>query len=296
MFADAYELASKFAQPLVVSARLQDGTVQSSVGTFVILNRDGWVLTAAHLVEVLRAHQQHSKRIAEYEQRQAALEAAQSKNEAEARRLRELSQVTKPNPKWITNCALWWGRDGITHSEIVGFPAADLAAVRLEPFEPDQVEAYPVMKDPSKLRFGTSLCRLGFPFHSVATSFDETTGGFTIDSSAIPFPRFPIEGIYTRNVILRKADDTELGVKFLETSSPGLRGQSGGPVFDTEGTVWAIQAKTKHLDLGFKPTIETEDGKQIEESQFLSVGWGVHPDTITAFLRDNDIAFQLSDY
>lgn len=296
MFADAYELASKFTHPLVVSVRRHGGTVQSSIGTFIVLNRDGWVLTAAHLIAVIATHKTHSEQIAEYEERQATIEMAQPSDRADARRLRELSRTVQPNPEWITNYSLWWGRDGVSQARVIVFPPADLAAARLEPFQPDQIQAYPVLKDPSNLRCGTSLCRLGFPFHSIATTFNEETEDFHLDSSALPAPRFPIEGIYTRNVLAGKPADDLPEVKFLETSSPGLRGQSGGPIFDSKGTVWALQTQTKHLALGFSPKVETQDGGKVEENQFLNVGWGVHPESLIAFLRDNDIAFEISDY
>ena len=39
-----------------------------------------------------------------------------------------------------------------------------------------------------------------------------------------------------------------------------------------------------------------KNGKEIEENQFLNVGWGVHIELIVAFLRDNDVKFHLSDY
>lgn len=38
---------------------------------------------------------------------------------------------------------------------------------------------------------------------------------------------------------------------FIETSTPRLRGQSGGPIFDVNGAIWAIQSQTHHLKLGF---------------------------------------------
>jgi hypothetical protein len=44
--------------------------------------------------------------------------------------------------------------------------------------------------------------------------------------------------------------------KFVEMSSPGLRGQSGGPRFDVNGMVWGLQSRTQHLALGFSPQVE----------------------------------------
>jgi hypothetical protein len=153
-----------------------------------------------------------------------------------------------------------------------------------------------VIKDPSKgLNPGTNLCKLGYPFHQIKASFDEEKNQFKFDPGVLPLPRFPIEGIFTRNVLIGKSGDGKYEIKLLETSSPGLRGQSGGSIFDTNGTVWAIQSRTGHLPLGFSPKVK-KGGREIEENQFLNVGLGVHPELIVAFLADNGIKFKLSDY
>lgn len=111
---------------------------------------------------------------------------------------------------------------------------ADLAIGRLDPFDPDSVPVFPVFKNPFSLRPGTSLCRLGFPFHEIAATFDEARQRFALAPDALPIPRFPIEGIFTREQIGVHLNG--INVKFVETSSPGLGGQSGGPIFDVNGT------------------------------------------------------------
>ena len=123
--------------------------------------------------------------------------------------------------------------------------------------------------------------------------FDEATGNFRLEQGTFPIPYFPIEGIFTRNIYGGKSKDGKYDITFLETSSPGLRGQSGGPIFDTKGTIWAIQSKTNHLPLGFAPKI-TKNGKEVEENQFLNVGLGVHPLTLITFLKDNVVDFKIS--
>jgi hypothetical protein len=83
----------------------------------------------------------------------------------------------------------------------------------------------------------------------------------------------------------------------LETSSPGLKGQSGGPIVDTRGVVWGIQSKTANLSLGFDPTVPSEDGKKQgsrKEHQFLNVGWAAHPETIVGLLKEKGVSHTLS--
>lgn len=293
MFAKAYALASQFTQPLIVSARLYSGEVKCIHGAFVVLNEDGWIVTAAHLWQSFFLHQKHVKEIQQYE---AAVRAIQSDSALSTphknKRLRQL----KANPEWITDHSFWWGRDRLGVKDSVGRSDLDLAVARLEPFEPAMIKAYPTIKDPSKnMHPGTSLCRLGYPFHQIEATYDEKRKAFRLAPDAVPLPLFPIEGIYTRNSTGGKSQDGKYELKLLETSSPGLRGQSGGPIFDVNGTVWAIQSRTNHFPLGFSPKIK-RGKREIEEHQFLSVGLGVHPEVVLAFLKDNNIHFELSDY
>ena len=59
--------------------------------------------------------------------------------------------------------------------------------------------------------------------------------------------------------------------------------------------MWGIQSRTHHLELGFSPKV-VRNGKEIEENQFLNVGWGIHAELLMQFLTDNEIQFQMSDY
>ena len=114
------------------------------------------------------------------------------------------------------------------------------------------------------------------------------------DPSIFPIPRFPIEGIFTRNINAGKSADKKFDIQYIETSSPGLRGQSGGPIFDVEGKIWAIQSQTRHLPLGFTPKIR-KGNQEIEENQFLNVGWGVHIKTILRFLDEHGVKYRKSE-
>jgi hypothetical protein len=173
----------------------------------------------------------------------------------------------------------------------------DLAFARLDPFDPASVTGYPVFKNPSKdFVQGTSLCKLGFPFHSFQPTYDEAKSTFLLPKEALPMPRFPIEGIFTRQVEVEVPDLPEqlpFPIRYVETSTPGLRGQSGGPTFDVQGRLWALQAKTQHYPLGFDPQIP--GGKKNErEHQFLNVGLGVHAETIIGILNLHKIDYEVS--
>jgi hypothetical protein len=272
MFSRAYEIASQFTLPVITSLRYFDGTVDCLLASLTVLNTEGWALTAAHIFDPFFAYQQHQQELQEFYQG---------------------GQTGAPNPAWITHCSYWWGEDGVRDSEFRLLPEGDLAVVRLEPFYPDAISHYPLIKNPASMRAATSLCKLGFPFHQISASFDERTDNFQLAPDALPVPRFPIEGIFTRVIGQGWSGDGRYEIKFIETSTPGLRGQSGGPVFDVDGAVWGIQSQTCHLPLGFSPTV-LRDGREVEENQFLNVGWVIHPELLIAFLTDQNIAFAVS--
>jgi hypothetical protein len=293
MFAKAYALARCFTNPVIISMRFYDRSVECTGGAFVVLNDEGWIITAAHIWESFLAFQKHTRELKAYKQQLEAIE--QDQRLTTKQKNKKLRQI-KPNSRWITNHSFWWGWDGVTIKDVKALPPGDILIGRLEPFDQTMVRTYPIIKDPSKgLNIGTSLCKLGYPFHRLEASFDETKDMFVLAPGVVPLPLFPIEGIYTRNAISGRSKDKKYEIKFLETSSPGLRGQSGGPIFDTNGTVWAIQSRTHHFPLGFSPRVK-KNGKEVEENQFLSVGLGVHPELIVAFLKDNGISFKLSEY
>jgi len=191
------------------------------------------------------------------------------------------SEVVAGGGKLIRNCSYWFGSDGWAISEWEVLPEADLAVGRIDGFAAEQIAGYPEFRI-GGLRPGVSLCRLGFPFHTVAASYDEATDRFRLAPETLPIPRFPNEGILTR---LQVAADSQapFPVTFIETSSPGLRGQSGGPIFDTEGHVWGIQSHTAHISLGFDPVLEIE-GRRVTEHQFMNVGVAASSETVVAFL------------
>ena len=68
MFKQGYEIASKFTQPLIVAYRFFNNSVESGLGTFIILNDEGWIMTAAHNLDVFFAFDQHRKEMMDYQQ------------------------------------------------------------------------------------------------------------------------------------------------------------------------------------------------------------------------------------
>ncbi len=289
MFASAVRTAQEFTRPVIMSMRGIDQKCKSAIGAFVVVNDEGWIITAAHIIGILHNLQDSRTKAIEREAKEEAIEKNRNLNaKARRRAIRKLDQLY--GKEGILNHSAWWGWDGVTLKDVTTLNGGDVAIGRLEPFDAKDVNTYPHFVEPNDdLQIGTSLCRLGFPFHEIEPKWDAQSGNFELPPEALPIPFFPIEGIFTRQLLVGK-HKTGYRIGFLETSSPGLRGQSGGPIIDRSGTVWAIQSQTKHLDLGFKAV--TQEKPQKEEFQFLNVGWGTHPQTITGMFKDLKIQYQ----
>ena len=288
MFSQALQSIEAYTMPVVITDVLLDKSLRSGCGTFIVLNKDGWILTAAHIVQQLGLRQQHQQLIAQYEARRVEILNDQTlRRKIRENQLRSL----RPDPHWITDEGVLWGWPQCQIQSFVVKPFCDLAAGKLEPFDSTWVKSYPVFKNPAEpMLIGTSLCRLGYPLYTINATFEN--GVFGLAPGVLPIPRFPNDGIFTRNVNMVSPDKSQTA-RFLETSTPGLRGQSGGPIFDTRGHVWALQSLTQSLPLGFAPEVKDGD-KKIVEHQFMHVGWGVHVAEIIEFLSAAKIEFSLS--
>jgi hypothetical protein len=173
-------------------------------------------------------------------------------------------------------------------------PSIDIALIKFSNFTKLGASEFPLFAaNGADLRQGRFLCRLGFPFPEFSN--------FEYDSSAdqvrwtttgrLDTPRFPIEGMVTRHI---SAGTDVVG---FEMSTPGLRGQSGGPVFDADGRIWGMQSSTRHLDLDFDVDMDVlRNGQQrrVKDSAFLHVGNCIHVDVLKHFMRGNGVAFNES--
>jgi hypothetical protein len=287
MFRRALDVISHFTLPVIISKRLFSGKVEAGCGTFIIINAEGWIITAAHILADMLISKEHAR---EYKQYKEEVSRIDSDTKFNAKQKKKHIGRLKFNNNWIINQSYWWGRDGVSAKEWQIDKFADLAISKLEPFDGSSINNYPKFRNPSDpIQPGTSLCRLGFPFHNIQASFDESSNSFRLADGTLPMPRFPLDGIHTRYAIFRDSN-TNRDVKFIETSSPGLRGQSGGPVFDIDGRICGLQSRTIHLPLGFSPKIRINE-KEVQENQFINVGIATDITEILKFFKDKGVSF-----
>jgi hypothetical protein len=132
--------------------------------------------------------------------------------------------------------------DGPLDLAVTLHPALDIALLKFSNFAALGCKVFPVFgKDGGDVKQGKFLCRLGFPFPEFTNfAYDAATDAIDWnDQGRKDTPRFPIEGMVTRH------SGPAIGViTGFELSTPGLRGQSGGPAFDVEGRVWGMQSET----------------------------------------------------
>ena len=172
-------------------------------------------------------------------------------------------------------------------------PTLDLAIIKFEGIKFIR-KNYPVFS--SKLPdIGQSVCKLGYAFSNVDLfEYNEQKEAIIIKNNGyMELPLFPIDGIVTRHLNV-DIDNNKYPNVMFETSSPGLRGQSGGPIFSPEGVIFGIQSMTSHVDLNFDINTEVKRGntlKNVTSTPFMNLGIGVSSLEIISFLEANNIEF-----
>ena len=287
----AVSIAAGFTRPMVISWRTAKGECGSTIGAYVVVNRGGWILTAGHLLDIVRQHQDSARRYEGY--RGNVVEFHRDIAADKRYRAKGVRTFHQPAASSVRNHSVWWGTDGVRLIEARIMPAADLALGRLEPFDAAAVARYPVFKDPARGHApGRSLCKLGFPLHRIEPVYDEKAATFTLPEGSVPLPMLPLEGMFTR-VVNTRAPGSVAGdpTPFIETSSPSLIGQMGGPVFDADAVVWGIQSHTVHHALGFRPPVPGGAAGKVEH-QFLNTGLAVHARTVRGLLDAEGIEYE----
>lgn len=299
MFAKAIKLATEYTRPVIISARFSDNSVKSAVGSFVILNEEGWIITAGHLFRAYTEYMKYMNESVEYKKNIQYIK--NDKTLLHQQKKRKINNLKKNfyNQVKVIDYGFLWGDPCLWDDEymidvdsIVVNNDIDLAIAKIIDFKAGQINNYPKIIDPSKADIGTFLCKFGYPFNEAKSTWDKKNGRFQLDPDPYPFRPYPLEGMYTGDVDKGMSADTKYQKLFLETSSPGIMGHSGAPTFDTDGIIWAIHTNTEPLQLGF--AIKHEQGNILtSEHQLINVGLGVHPEVIIQFLNDNKITFYI---
>lgn len=295
MFEKAIEKTLQFTKPLHTISRTYAGLVMPGTSTLFFVNDNGVAVTCRHVVDLIPAADKLNQGFSKFKEERNKL----TKDNKYKRNLNGLEIKYKYNNETTVqlknnfiNCF-----DKIEQIVYHIHPTLDLAILEFKGFTKILYTAHAAfIKDSKNIKQGKYLCRLGFPFPEfnnfkhdpVKDDIEWTNEGVTGS------PSFPMDGIITRFV-----GDTSGKISGIEMSTPGLRGQSGGPLFDVNGTVYGMQFATNHLHLGFdmKEKEIISDGKKSKVSNypFLHVGRCIHVDEIKAFLTEHKIDFSEAD-
>jgi hypothetical protein len=296
MFESAIEEVLKFTRPLHCIARSYNGLISPGSGTFFFVNGSGVAVTCKHIAELIPGAESINQTFMKFKIERDKL----PKDNKYGRHLRGLElkyrydkETTIQLKNNFLNCF-----DKIEQIVCHGHPTLDLSIVEFKGFNKILYSSHATfLKDSTAIKQGKYLCRTGFPFpefnnfkHNPATDDIEWTNSGIVNS-----PSFPIDGIVTRFI----ADPGVQQITGIEMSTPGLKGQSGGPLFDVDGIVYGMQYATNHLHLGFdinnKEVVTDGKKNKVSNYPFLHVGACIHVDQIKNFLGQHKIEFSVSE-
>ncbi|EAZ81155.1 S1 family peptidase [Algoriphagus machipongonensis] len=285
MFASAIQEVANFTRAIhSISRSFEANQVQRGSATLFFVNQEGYALTCKHVAQWLSQADKINKVYLQYlkgnhegkQTKQLAYQLGLSKEKTAEMR------VT------FVDCV-----DQIKNLKIHAHPEYDLALIKFEGFTKKMFTSTPrFLGDNNSIQPGEMLCRLGFPFPEFSNfqlNLEKNILEWTSKGNARS-PRFPIEGMVTRFL-----GDKKGKVYGIEMSTPGLRGQSGGPLFDTQGRIIGMQSRTKHLHLGFdieeKSIIAHGKEKKVNDYSFIHLGECIHVSVIKEFLNQHQVSF-----
>lgn len=292
MFALAIDKVMRFTRPIhFISRYYSSNDVRPGAATLILLNSDGCALTCAHVADALIACEQINNKYDRYRQEIRQLKGIKKEKQI----IRELERKYGYDKRQVIQMKARFAEcvDKLAGFQLEVEKAIDLALIRFNGFDRVLCSEFPVFpKDTSRLKQGKFLCRIGFPFPEFTDyGYDPTDDDIRwVSTGRGATPQFPVEGMVTRNIA-----DGQGNIVGFEMSTPGLKGQSGGPAFDSDGLLWGLQSQTGHLDLDFdvdQEVFREGNKKRVQDSAFLHVGKCVHINVIKQFLAKHSVVIK----
>ena len=247
MFQETCKSLLNTVLPIVVAWRTRNGKVNWSIGAGAVVNDEGYLVTAGHILQ----------QIAELDKQVTGTSAKNAKKHLQ-----------------VTHYCSVFGMTGARLTKVFVDANIDLGIAKLEGYVPRPDCTFPRFRK-RDIEQGEFLCRAGYPFVEDVKPLWDNQKGFQF-TNLFPVPLFVNEALVSRFALRGSSG------KWIETSSPGLRGQSGGPLADADGLICGIQVNTAHYPLGF-----TGKGR----NQVLNVGRAVHTENIRNNLDVHNIQY-----
>ncbi|MBK9319906.1 MAG: trypsin-like peptidase domain-containing protein [Bacteroidetes bacterium] len=291
MFVKAIDEINRCTRPIhTIMRNYGSNKVWPGASTLFFVNNEGIALTCRHVAEHLLHAEKINQQYLLFTQARFRLK----KDEHYDSHLSELELQYNYNHETMIQAkhSFVGCFDKITGFDCHMHPFADLAIIRFKGFSQIYYQSFAkFIADDTLTRPGRMLCRLGFPFpefNNFSYNYQKDDIEWTREGNPRS-PSFPIEGIITRLIAQQGI------IAGIEMSSPGLRGQSGGPLFDADGLVYGMQSSTRHLHLGFDlENHEIPSGagtKKVTNMPFLHVGQCVHVSIIKSFLKEFNVTY-----
>ncbi len=291
MFKSAIETAAKFTRPIhTLSRKYLSKEIIPGAATIFFVNEEGYAITCKHVIDLLVTANNLNQQYHNFK----LLRHNLPQDEKYADNLKAIEQQYAYTPEstaqiknTFIDCV-----DSMSGYTWILHPKYDLAILKLNDFKQRHYTDYAIFKkDANDIKQGEFMCRLGFPF-SEFTNFEYDAIADDIqftNNGMLGSPIFPIEGMVTRFLV---DEERPFGI---EMSTPGLKGQSGGPLFNKEGIVCGMQFSTKHLHLGFdivdKEILIDNNTKKISDYSFMHLGQCIHVEVIKSFLAKNNVKY-----
>lgn len=86
MFREANAIAHNFTWPVVISRRAVSGKCSAGIGSMIVLNKEGWALTAGHIIQMCAEIEANKNQLDQLEAQIAAINADGSLSNKERRK------------------------------------------------------------------------------------------------------------------------------------------------------------------------------------------------------------------
>jgi len=293
MFVSAIEEIQKFSRPIhSIIKYYHNPEIIPGAATYFFVNEQNDAITCRHVAQNLLIADELIQKYTDFKAEKKTIGTkVDGKSKKALLALETKYGYNNPEAVAILKNQLVYSTE-LHGTNVILHPTLDLAIIR---FPKNTSQNYTscarFIRDSTQIKPGKFLCRYGYPFVEFKNyAYDPIADNLDFTNEPVSTPAFPIEGMVTRLAAPNGQQITE-----IELSTPGIRGQSGGPLFDNKGIVYGLQATTLSYHLGFDeqrlPIISKGKKIHVVNHSFLNVGRCIHVEVIKDFLRANEIPF-----
>lgn len=266
MFVSAIEKVGGFTRPIfTIMRKYGSAEINPGAATIFFVNDEGWAVTTGAVARMIIDAGNIDKKYNDFLEKKKLVPGGYNFEEG----IRQLEEYYKYDSNSVAQLKINFVDcvDVIRGVQCKIHPKVDLALVHFEGFSKVGYRGHAVfVGDGEIVKQGKYLCRLGFPFPEFNNfRYDiENDNILWTNEGRRTMPRFPGDGMVTRLV---GGPDGIVGV---EMSTPGFKGQNGGPLFDEKGIIYGMHSGTSKLNLGMS----------------------IHVDVIKAFMRQEKVRYE----